>query len=77
MRFLPTGEFETVYSDRITEDPAVEVVGVERFSNVEFEDGYWVARLPNGEEICRHTLRQECLKLEANLAAQHIQLHEF
>ena len=74
MAFLPTGEFETVYSDSITADPAVEVVDVKRFSEVEFEEGYWVARRPSGREICRHKLRDECLKAEANLAAKYIKL---
>jgi hypothetical protein len=70
--FLPCGEFESLYSDVIAEDPAVTVTGIKRYSNVEFEGGEWVARLPGGEEICRHKLRGECLKLEARHAADYM-----
>lgn len=71
MVFNPAGEFETVYSDIIVEAGA-STIRVDRFSNVEFEDGFWVARLPNGSEICRHASREVCLQLEANIAAEHI-----
>lgn len=54
-----------VYDDRWL--PLFEALGaprVERASNVEWESGEWVARLPNGEIIARGRNRAQVIQQE-------------
>lgn len=60
----PDGSVQYVHTDAV----GLKGVGtktVRRLSNVEFEDGEWVARdAVTGEEIARDEIRGECIKDE-------------
>ena len=59
----PAGNLHAVYHDAVRllmPGP----IQVERASNVEFENGTWVARYPDGTFMTSSDSRDECLELE-------------
>lgn len=68
----PDGMAEGLYTEEFSLDSLGELREVQRASNVEWEDGEWVARVAlTGEEIGRSPVRSEALDQEREYFNQH------
>jgi hypothetical protein len=62
--FAADGTTQTLWTDALDLRAIGTIVEVPRASEVEYEDGWWVVRLPDGTEIARHQNRTEAIRLE-------------